>query len=76
MLCGMGFYNVLARKPAHRNTSTTPRPAHQIRKKKVIIYHFYSMYSVQALQEDRTQNEHPLQKFAEELPLKELQRKP
>lgn len=38
VLCGKGFYNVLARKTAHRNTSTTPRPPHQTRKKKVIVY--------------------------------------
>ena len=34
------------------------------------MYHFYSMYSVQTLQEDRTQNQHPLEKFTKELFLK------
>lgn len=34
------------------------------------MYCFYSMYSVQALQENRTPNQHPLENFTEELFLK------
>jgi len=33
------------------------------------VYHFYSMHSVQALQKDRTQNQHPLEILTKELSL-------
>lgn len=60
MLCGKGFYSILARKAVYGNTSTIPRPVHKIKNKEGIYVLLLFHLSYADIKKRQTLKKNPL----------------